>query len=144
MKKTCFPLKSEIFLLKKSFESYMNDKLKLFEVTAGQTQFLHILFKEGALKQSALSKIAECDKSYTHRMVKELIDKKLMQNCQDLVNLTDKGEIVAKEFEKHSSAWHQLLLEEVDKQDLEIIKTDLEKISNKAQRIVNNMEKKNV
>lgn len=144
MKKICFPLKSEIFSLKKSFESYMNDKLKAFEVTAGQTQFLHILYKEGALKQSALSKIAECDKSYTHRMVRELMDKNLVQTSDDLVNLTEQGKVIAKEFDKYSLSWHQLLLEEVDKEDLETIKRVLEKISQKAQKIINNMEKKDV
>lgn len=144
MKKNVFPLKNEIFLLKKSFESYMNDKLKNFDVTAGQSQFLHILYKEGPLKQSALSKIAECDKSYTHRMIKELYDKNLVASIDDLVVLTEQGKIIAKEFEKYGLSWHQLLIEDIDKNDLEIIKNVLEKISHKAQKIINNMEKKNV
>ena len=77
-------------------------------------------------------------------MVRELMDKNLVQTSDDLVNLTEQGKVIAKEFDKHSLSWHQLLLEEVDKEDLETIKRVLEKISQKAQKIINNMEKKDV
>ncbi len=135
--------KNAIFSIKKCFESFMNDKLKEFDVTAGQTQFLHILYKENFLKQSALTRVAECDKSYTHRMIKELLDKKLVQiSPGDLISLTEKGALIGKEFDRQAKKWHKLLFEDVSKQDLLVVKKILETISHKAQNIINNMEKK--
>lgn len=143
MKKNRMLFKNWIFSIKKCFENYMNGKLKEFDVTAGQTQFLHILYKENSLKQSALSKFAECDKSYTHRMVKELLDKKLVQISQgDFVSLTEKGAMIGKEFDKQATKWHKLLFEDIAEKDIAIVKKVFENITQKAQKIINNMEKK--
>lgn len=135
-------LKNYIFSLKKSFETFMNEKLKGNNVTAGQTQFLHILFKETKLRQSSLSKIANCDKSYTHRVVKELLDKKLISSTEENFVLTEQGKLIAEEFEKYSTIWHNKLIENIPKKDLNIAKNVIKSISQKAQIIINNMEKK--
>ncbi len=143
MKKNGMLFKNSIFSIKKCFESFMNDKLKEFNVTAGQTQFLHILYKENFLKQSTLSKFAECDKSYTHRVIKELLDKNLVQVSQDdLVSLTEKGALIGKEFDKQAKKWHKLLFQDVSEKDISVVKKVFETISQKAQNIINNMEKK--
>lgn len=143
MQKNGITFKNIIFSIKKCFESFMNEKLKEFEVTAGQTQFLHILYKENCLKQSSLSKIAECDKSYTHRMIKELLDKNLVKiTSDDFVCLTEKGICLGKEFDKQATRWHKLLFSDIEEKDIEIVKKVFENISQKAQKIINNMEKK--
>ena len=139
--------KHAIYNIKKSFESFMNIKFSNYEVTAGQAQFLHILSKEGSLKQSSLSKIADCDKSYTHRVVGQLLEKQLitrLKNENDLskLSLTEKGRLYANDFEKYANKWQKLLLKEIGIEELKIVKKVLVMLSQKALKIINNMEKK--
>ncbi len=77
MEKDTNAIKNSVFALKKSFEIFMNDNLKPFKISSAQAKFLFILYENKKLRQSTLSKLAQCDKSYTHRVVKELLEKNL-------------------------------------------------------------------
>lgn len=75
--KRCQCNKKFSICFKKSFEIFMNDNLKPFKISSAQAKFLFILYENKKLRQSTLSKLAQCDKSYTHCVVKELLEKNL-------------------------------------------------------------------
>lgn len=147
MKKDFSIFKNSIYNIKKSFESYMNENFSNFDVTAGQAQFLHILSKENNLCQASLSKLADCDKSYTHRVVSQLLQKELI-TCStnefgtNLLTLTDKGKFYATNFEKYATKWQKSLLEEITNQQIKVVEEVLTKLSQKSTKLINNMEKK--
>lgn len=147
MEKDFSVLKNSIFNIKKAFESYMNENFSNYDITAGQAQFLHILSKENNLCQASLRKLADCDKSYTHRVISQLLQKGLVfyssiENGSNKLSLTEKGKIYANNFEKYATKWQKLLLEEITNQQIKIVKEVLAKLSQKSIKLINNMEKK--
>ena len=92
------------------------------------------------MRQSTLSKLAQCDKSYTHRVVKELLEKKLITIENQWLLLTEDGKNLAKVFEKHLLNWHKKIVENIPLSQLKIVKNVLEEISQNALKIINNLE----
>ena len=140
MEKDANAIKNSVFALKKSFEIFMNDNLKPFKISSAQAKFLFILYENKKLRQSTLSKLAQCDKSYTHRVVKEFLEKKLITIENQWLLLTEDGKNLAKVFEKHLLNWHKKIVENIPLSQLKIVKNVLEEISRNALKIINNLE----
>ena len=126
-----------------------NELLKGEKIHFGQPPIFHALLERDEQSQCDIAAAIGVSRASVgvslRRMEKSGIVSRVINQKDsryNLVSLTEKGAMIGKEFDKQATKWHKLLFEDIAEKDIAIVKKVFENITQKAQKIINNMEKK--
>ena len=139
------------FMLRKQFQGYINDVFKKKNLRSSEVMILAILFQFGEKSQIEISKLLECDKAHTHRIVNRLIAKNLIvytNDCHEHARnaklcLTEQGIKISGEFISSIKKWNKLLREGVSNEEIAVVKNVIQKMMHNAEKY-KELEKNNV
>lgn len=63
--------------LKKQLQRFINEEFKEYNLKSAEILFMQILFQKGEKSQIEMTRLLDCDKAHTHRIVTKLIEKNL-------------------------------------------------------------------
>ena len=136
---------SQIIVLKKTIQSFLNEEAKVFNLNASEMKLIHILsFYEGE-SQAELAKRMDCDKAHIHRIVIKLFIKKIIHisnkkedNCRNVrIMLTEQGKQIAEKINKKHQEWKSILIRGISQEDITATKRVLDQIINNIKEIEN-------
>lgn len=126
-------------------QSFINEKLKEYNLSSGLFYFLLELANKGEMSMQELSKAVNVDNGYTTRSISKLVDLgyvKKTANPKDsrssIVQLTEKGELVSEEVKNVMLEWINIISKDVDKKELETVNAVFDKFLLNAKNYLDN------
>lgn len=126
-------------------QSFINEKLKEYNLSSGLFYFLLELANKGEMSMQELSKSVNVDNGYTTRSISKLVDLgyvKKTANPKDsrssIVQLTEKGELVSEEVKNVMLEWINIISKDVDKKELETVNAVFDKFLLNAKNYLDN------
>ena len=126
-------------LFRLSMINFRNEMKKL-GFGAGDYAFLAVLFLNEGLSQDELSRRMRVDKSYTARALAKLEKGKMVERRPDPVEHRIKRVFLGERalenkinFFKIVLTWHNALVKDIEEDDLEIIRSGMDKMINNAE-----------
>ncbi|WAW14473.1 MarR family winged helix-turn-helix transcriptional regulator [Peptostreptococcus equinus] len=105
---------------------YKNMCLKELDITASEQSFLCTLYENNGVSQDFLSKYLNIDKASTARVIKSLIDKKIVKKIknendkrENRIFLTDKAKDIREEIFSVLDSWSTVLTQGMSEQEKE-------------------------
>lgn len=114
------------------------------DLSGGQHTFLFYLYHHDGATQEEISRALSIDKASTARAIQKLEEKNYVtrvSNEKDKrvnhVHLTQKGWTSEKELKKNAQAWKAILVDGLNNEELQMMETIIEKLSNNASKYKN-------
>ena len=131
--------------LKKQLQRFINEEFKEYNLKSAEILFMQILFQKGEKSQIEMTRLLDCDKAHTQRIVTKLIEKKLIyyidKDHEHLKNqklaLTPEGKLISIKSEIFLKVWNSKLVEGIDEKDLVVAREVIRKIIDNANKIKN-------
>ena len=106
---------------------------------------MQILFQKGEKSQIEITRLFDCDKAHTHRIVTKLIEKKLVYYIDNehehiknqKLALTPEGKQISTKSNNFLKIWNSKLVEGIDEKDLVVAREVIRKIIDNANKIKN-------
>lgn len=121
-------------IIKKQCHSFMTESLKDLDIASAEAPFIKYLSENPCCRQADLSKVFDCDKAHTHRIISKLIEKNiaLYSPSSSTISLTQKGLSMVEEINKAIKTWVLSLCNGITKQEEEAVLKILQKCAQNA------------
>lgn len=131
--------------LKKQLQRFINEEFKEYNLKSAEILFMQILFQKGEKSQIEMTRLLDCDKAHTHRIVAKLIEKKLVYYIDNehehiknqKLALTPEGKQISTKSNNFLKIWNSKLVEGIDEKDLVVAREVINKIIDNANKIKN-------
>ena len=122
-----------ISLIYRKHAQYLNNKVKVVELTFGLYPFLIEIYKNNGISQEELAKSLYLNESTVTRNLSKLEKKGLIiktpQKRKKIITITEEGSIIAKKIMDYDEEWDNLIKKDLTNNEYEDFKKTLIKIS---------------
>lgn len=130
------PVGKYISQLYRKGNAFFTKKFEKYSIGSGQFMFLVNLYQNDGISQEELAEVLNIDKGTTARAIKKLVDEGLIRREKDekdkrayKLYITTKAEDIKEDIFSILREWEEVLLCDLNKEEVIIIKQLLKKIS---------------
>ena len=142
-------IENDLNSIKKHLQRYLNYTLKDLNIKSAEMIFLRVLWGMENTSQIEVARKLDCDKSHIHRLTCKLLEKELIyfpenyidKTRNNILKLTEKGKEIINRVNLTIETWLKKITSGIDKNEIDIFKKVIAKITQNANQISTETEK---